>query len=122
MNVKGRVAGVALEHPVLTAAGRAANFTNEASVDGTVRFLHNVMGLWLRSESSRQWEREGTAVDLPTLVSQAGAFAQPVSTFDANDPRLLAPGDIPARITGSAVGRRTTCCVSSWPIGAVCRR
>ncbi|MEB0307461.1 FGGY family carbohydrate kinase, partial [Cryobacterium sp. 10I1] len=36
--------GVELEAPVLSAAGRAANFTNEGGVDGRVRYLHNVMG------------------------------------------------------------------------------
>ena len=39
--------GVELEHPVTTDAAREANFTNEGGVDGRVRFLHNVMGLWL---------------------------------------------------------------------------
>src|ERR1051325_5291565 len=41
--------GVELPSPVLTEAGRAANFTNEAGIDGTVRYLRNVMGLWLLS-------------------------------------------------------------------------
>ena len=36
--------------PVLTDGARAANFTNELGVDGTVRFLRNVMGLWLLQE------------------------------------------------------------------------
>ncbi len=39
--------GVELDAPVLTAESRAANFTNELGVDGTVRYLRNVMGLWL---------------------------------------------------------------------------
>jgi hypothetical protein len=38
------LAGVELGGPVLTEAGREAGFTNEAGVDGTVRFLRNVMG------------------------------------------------------------------------------
>ena len=42
--------GVELSSPVLTPASRAANFTNEGGVDGRVRYLHNVMGLWLLSE------------------------------------------------------------------------
>ena len=49
--------GVELEAPVLTEASRAANFTNEAGVDGRVRYLRNVMGLWLLQESLRTWER-----------------------------------------------------------------
>lgn len=91
--------GVELEHPVLTDAGRLANFTNEGGVDGRVRYLHNVMGLWLLSESVRVWEREhGETIDLPLLIAQAAAVTADVSVFDANDPRFLAPGDMPGRI------------------------
>src|SRR3712207_5521827 len=44
--------GVELEEPVLTEASRAAGFTNELGVDGTVRYLRNVMGLWLLDRKS----------------------------------------------------------------------
>ncbi|CAN5164366.1 rhamnulokinase family protein [soil metagenome] len=90
--------GVELEHPVLTDAGRLANFTNEGGVDGRVRYLHNVMGLWLLSESVRVWERAGDTIDLPALIAQAAAVTTEVSVFDANDARFLAPGDMPGRI------------------------
>jgi len=90
--------GVELEAPELSEAGRLANFTNEGGVDGTVRYLHNVMGLWLLSESVRQWERGGASISLPTLLAAAAAVTEPVAVFDANDPRFLAPGDMPARI------------------------
>ncbi|PWC05792.1 rhamnulokinase [Agromyces badenianii] len=90
--------GVELERPVLTDAARAANFTNEGGVDGRVRFLRNVMGLWLLSESVRQWERDGETVELAALLAAAASVTAPVTVFDANDPRFLAPGDLPARI------------------------
>ncbi len=90
--------GVETEHPVLTDAAREANFTNEGGVDGRTRFLHNVMGLWLLSESMRTWERAGLAPDLERLLGEAAALTGPVPLFDANDPRFLAPGDMPARI------------------------
>jgi rhamnulokinase len=93
--------GVELDHPVLTEAGRAANFTNEGGVDRRVRYLKNVSGLWLLSESVRAWERaSGAAIDLPTLLAQAEAVAGPVAVFDASDERFIAPGDMPARIAG----------------------
>ena len=38
---------------------RTANFTNEGGVDGRVRFLRNVMGLWLLTESLRTWHASG---------------------------------------------------------------
>ena len=90
--------GVELEHPVLTEASRAANFTNEGGVDGRVRYLHNVMGLWLLSESVREWQKDDPTLELPALLAAAAAVDTAVPVFDANDPLFLAPGDMPARI------------------------
>ncbi len=93
--------GVELDEPVVTDAAREANFTNEGGVDGRVRFLHNVTGLWLLSESVRAWEAEdGAPIDLPDLLDAAASVDGDVALFDANDPRLAAPGDMPARIAG----------------------
>lgn len=90
--------GVELERPVTTDAAREANFTNEGGVDGRVRFLHNVMGLWLLTESVRWWERGGETIDLAELLAAAASVTVRVAVFDANDPRFLAPGDLPGRI------------------------
>src|SRR5690606_37865874 len=85
--------------PVLTDAAREANFTHELGVDGRIRFLHNVTGLWLLSETARAWEAEdGEAIDLPSLLDAATAVTDDVPLFDANDPSLSAPGDMPSRI------------------------
>ncbi|MFC3890178.1 rhamnulokinase family protein [Lentzea rhizosphaerae] len=83
--------GVELDSPVLTAESKAANFTNEGGVDGTIRYLRNVMGLWLLQESLRSWN-----TSLEPLLKEA-EHAQG-SVFDPNDPVFLPPGDMPARI------------------------
>lgn len=90
--------GVELEAPVLTEDARAANFTNEGGVDGRTRFLTNVMGLWLLSESQRAWEREGGAEPLDRLLAAAAAVPPTRDVFDVQDPVFLAPGDMPGRI------------------------
>ncbi|KQV12672.1 hypothetical protein ASC99_34045 [Kitasatospora sp. Root107] len=59
------LAGLELDAPVLTSASRAANFTNELGIDGTVRYLRNIMGLWLLSESQRTWQAKGPPVPAP---------------------------------------------------------
>jgi rhamnulokinase len=91
--------GVELPHRVVTEEGRDANFTNEGGVDGRIRYLHNVMGLWLLSESLREWQRRGLKVELPGLLAEAAALPRPAEVFDADDPRFLAPGDLPSRIS-----------------------
>jgi rhamnulokinase len=91
--------GIELDRPVLTEESREANFTNEGGVDGKIRYLRNVMGMWLLSESIRTWEREALTLELTTLLAQAAAITTPVAIFDANHPSLLPPGDMPKRIT-----------------------
>ncbi|MGY1732901.1 rhamnulokinase family protein [Geodermatophilus sp. SYSU D01045] len=90
--------GVELEKPVLTEAGRTAGFTNELGVDGTVRYLHNVMGLWLLQESLRTWAAAGLPADLPELLAAAAPVPAFTAVVDVDDPRFLPPGDVPARI------------------------
>jgi rhamnulokinase len=91
--------GIELAAPVLTDAAREANFTHELGVDRRYRFLHNVTGLWLLSETVRAWEAEdGSAIDLPALLAAASEISGDVPLFDADDPSLSAPGDMPARI------------------------
>ncbi|WP_109508643.1 rhamnulokinase [Nocardioides speluncae] len=79
--------GLELDAPVLTEAARLADFTNEGGVDGTVRFLKNVMGLWVLSESLRAWH-----TDLPSLLAAAAALEPLRTVVDIDDPRLLPPG------------------------------
>ncbi|HEX8866606.1 MAG TPA: FGGY-family carbohydrate kinase, partial [Lentzea sp.] len=83
--------GVELDSPVLTPESQAANFTNEGGVDGTIRYLRNVMGLWLLQECLRHWD-----TDLEPLLREA-EHARGL-LFDPNDPVFLPPGDMPARI------------------------
>jgi rhamnulokinase len=97
--------GAELPSPITTEAARLAGFTNEGGVDGRVRFLKNVMGLWLLSESVRAWEKVGEQQELGALLKQAAEAPADVPTFDANDPSLLAPGDMPARIEALLVAQ-----------------
>ncbi|WP_380161949.1 rhamnulokinase family protein [Kineococcus sp. R86509] len=94
--------GLELKDPVLTEDARRAGFTNEGGVDGRTRFLHNVMGLWLLSESQRHWDPASTDAQrssrLSDLLDEAGRVQQPVGIFDVDDPAFLSPGDIPTRI------------------------
>jgi len=94
--------GVELAEPVITEAGRRANFTNERGLDGTIRFLRNVMGLWLMQESMRAWERGGGGnVDLARVIADAAGIPALRSVIDVDDPVFLPPGDMPARIRAS---------------------
>lgn len=90
--------GIELHAPVLTEAARTANFTNERGVDGRIRFLRNVGGLWLLQESLRTWSSPGRAVDLAELLDRAAALPTGGPVIDVDDEAFIAPGDMPARI------------------------
>ncbi len=93
--------GVELDHAVLSEDSRQANFTNEGGVDDRIRYLRNVMGLWLLQESLRAWALEGTAEHLPALLIAAAELPEGGPVFDPDDPGFLAPGDMPERIAAA---------------------
>jgi len=93
--------GVELDAPVLSDAAMAANFTNEVGVDGTIRFLRNVMGLWVLSETLRTWRARGDAVGLRRLLAEAAAVRPLRAVVDVDAPEFLPPGDMPARIAAA---------------------
>jgi rhamnulokinase len=93
--------GVELDRPVISAAAQDAGFTNERGADGTVRFLRNVMGLWLLQEAIRSWERSGPAVDVEALTAAAAEVPPLRSVIDPDAPELLTPGDMPARLAAA---------------------
>ena len=90
--------GVELSRPVMTQESLAANFTNEGGVFGTTRYLKNVMGLWLLQECQRRWKRDGYAIDYDTLLVDVDAVPAFATLIDPDDPRFLAPQDMPAAI------------------------
>jgi rhamnulokinase len=90
--------GVELDRPVLSADSRRANFTNELGVDGTVRYLRNVMGLWLLQECLRHWKAGGISADLSALLADAAQLPAFTAVIDPDDPVFLPPGDMPTRI------------------------
>ncbi|GAB2956669.1 rhamnulokinase family protein [Nonomuraea fastidiosa] len=95
------LAGVELPEPVLTPESRAANFTNEAGIDGTVRYLRNVMGLWLLQECLRAWP----GADLGELLAAAAKEPAFAAVVNPDEPVFLPPGDMPGRIAAEC--RRT---------------
>ena len=89
------LAGLELDAPVLTEQSQRAGFTNELGVDGTVRYLRNLTGLWLLEECLRSWRYRG---DRSRLLDQAAEQEPFAAVVDAADEMFLAPPDMPAAI------------------------
>ena len=92
------LAGLELEAPVLTPSAFDANFTNEGGVDGTVRFLRNVGGLWLLQESLRDWRSRGLGIEEQAVLAAAEGLPAGGPIIDVGDPAFIAPDDMPRRI------------------------
>ena len=95
--------GLELDAPVITEQSRAANFTNEGGVDGRTRFLRNLGGLWLLSESLRDWAERDEPADLATLLGEAAQLPPGGPTVDVDDEVFIAPDDMPGRIRDACV-------------------
>ncbi len=90
--------GIETAAPIATPEALDASFTNEGGVDGRTRFLKNVMGLWILSETMRTWHAAGERLELPELLTAAAAVDWAVPVFDPTDAAFYPPGDMPARI------------------------
>jgi len=90
--------GVELPGPVITEQGRGLGFTNEIGLGNTVRFLKNIIGLWLVQESRRHWAKGGKKYEFAELEKLAGAAKPFVSLINPDDARFLSPDDMPVKI------------------------
>jgi rhamnulokinase len=90
--------GVELDAPVLTTEAFTANITNELGVDGTVRALKNVTGMWILEECRRAWHLEGKDFDMPELLEMARAEKTFTTLIDPNDSIFAPPSQMPSRI------------------------
>ena len=127
--------GVETAEPVLSARALELNVTNEGGVEGTIRLLKNVAGLWLLQESRRQWQREGHDYSWDELLALAAEAAPFRSLIDPDAPEFLGHGDMPATVRAycrrsgqpepADVGAVVRCCLDSlalryrWVKGAL---
>ena len=78
--------------PVLTRAAREAGFTNEAGLDGTVRFLTNRAGMWVLEECRREWAAQGTGATHDVLFSAAATVESSGTIVNLNAPEFAGRG------------------------------
>ncbi len=89
-----------------TEEARAINVTHELGVDGTVRVLRNVTGMWLLEECRRHWaSQDGVEPRIETLLDAAERAEPMKAVLDVDDPELAVPGQGPQTIERHLVGR-----------------
>lgn len=90
--------GFELPQPILTREALDADFTNEGCVNGDIRFLTNLVGLWIVQECRRQWEREGEELTYDEITAMAMAAESFQTTVIVDDPAFMKPGDMPNKV------------------------
>jgi rhamnulokinase len=90
--------GIERAGPLVSEAAARANFTNEGGVLGTIRFLKNVMGLWILDSCRREWVEKGLATGLETLVQQAAAIEPSPGLVFPDHPRFFNPESMTAEV------------------------
>ncbi len=90
--------GTELKSPKINDDTAKSNFANEGGACGSIRFLKNIMGLWLIQESRRQWRREGQEYSFAQLEALARE-CKPLQCFiNPDDPSFATPGNLPDRV------------------------
>ncbi|MGZ4356738.1 MAG: FGGY-family carbohydrate kinase, partial [Gaiellaceae bacterium] len=90
--------GIVSGEPCLDSLTRDLGFTNETGVDGTVRVLKNLTGLWLVQECRRAWALAGEKLSYEQLTGLAERAAPFHALVDPEDPIFLNPADMPSAI------------------------
>jgi rhamnulokinase len=101
--------GIESKDPIITPASRKANFTNEVGWGSSIRFLKNIVGLWVVQECRRAWAAEGAEFSYENLTEMALQARPHATLINPADPRFVKPGDMPNKVqaycreTGQAV-------------------
>lgn len=90
--------GVEIPNPVINESSLKYNFTNEGGVNNSIRFLKNIMGLWLIQQCRSTWEDEGQSFSYSDLVKIAESAKPLVSIIEPNYEPFLSHGNMPLRI------------------------
>lgn len=87
--------GIETKEPVVTPETCEMNFTNEGGVEGTIRFLKNICGMWILEQCRKEWDAQGKSYSYPEIVEMAmkakpfQAFIQPDDASFANPSSML---------------------------------
>ena len=95
--------GVEIDQPDVSQGSLAAGMTNEGGVGDKIRFLKNIVGLWLVQECRRAWACLGSQYTYDELTQMASK-AQPFGPLIVpGDSRFSDPNDLPAAIQSFCV-------------------
>ena len=90
--------GIEVKEPIINAKSREHNFTNEIGYERTIRFIKNIVGLWMVQECRREWAKEDQEYSYDQLMMMAEEAEPLRSLLNPADARFLEPNDMPQKI------------------------
>lgn len=87
--------GIESKEPIISEESFAMNFTNEGGIEGTIRVLKNICGMWLLERCRAEWPE----MDYPTLIAQAEAAEPFRSLINPDAPCFANPNSMTEAIT-----------------------
>lgn len=90
--------GIESSTPIITAKSRQYNFTNEVGFGGSIRFLKNIIGLWVVQECRRVWAKAGQEYNYDQLTAMAASAPPLKALLDLRDDRFAKPDNMPQKI------------------------
>lgn len=83
--------GMEIDEPVLTEDSYQYNYTNEGGVEGKIRLLKNINGLWIMQNLRKNWCEFEAEVSFPDIIKASREATRKDFIIDPNDQRFTAP-------------------------------
>ncbi len=96
--------GTELDAPLFT----CPDYTNEIGYGRTIRYLQNIMGLWIINESKRTWDKQGFSLGYGEIAALAEKEEGGKFIFDVNDDEFMYPGNMPDKVRNWFIARGLT--------------
>lgn len=83
--------GIEVINPIINDRSAKLNFTNEGGIEGTVRFLKNITGMWILEQCRKEWAEEGKDYSYPQIVDMINKATPFQSMINTDDPSFANP-------------------------------
>jgi rhamnulokinase len=92
--------GMEMDEPVLTEDSFTFNYTNEGGVEGKIRLLKNINGLWIMQNLRKNWCEMEEEVSFQDIIKAAKAAKNQSFIINPNDARFTAPYNMMREVIG----------------------
>ena len=100
--------GIEVPEPVVNRQSMELNFTNEGGIEGTTRFLKNIIGLWLVEQCRKQWKAKGRDYTYQEMVEMAQSAKAYPGRVNPDDPRFAHPVNMESELRNALADRGFT--------------